>query len=69
MKIHSDVNFNWQAFPGDPEHNNGIDIRTYIATHALAGLLAAPDTDGDLPKAAVWLADRLIIELNKEVER
>lgn len=49
----------------------GIDVRTYIATAALQGMVAGRKElmdKEDAPchaRCAVWLADALIAELNK----
>jgi len=47
----------------------GMSLRAYIATHALAGLLAAPDVHGRpewFVHSAVVYADALLAELAKE---
>jgi len=47
----------------------GLDIRSWVATHLLAGLLACPDASGDLIAGAVLDADKLIEELNIRYEK
>lgn len=49
--------------------NDTDDLRTYIATMALQGLLANPDSSGDylmLADIAVTYADALITRLNAD---
>lgn len=62
------ANANDSAFPDDC--NEGMDLRTYIATKLMAGLVSnqntMPETTNDaLAKASCSLADALIAELNK----
>lgn len=51
-----------------PHQVGGLTKREYMATIALAGLLANTSNRAFVaPKAAVELADELIVELNKEI--
>jgi hypothetical protein len=73
-------NANRPAFPLATEelsdrHQNGIDIehgltkREYFAGMALQGLLSNPERVGSIKeatKAAIWFADALIAELEKD---
>jgi len=56
-----------QILPDDPVIN-GLELRTYIATAALQGLLSAPTnkpTANVAAEQAVQYADSLIARLNK----
>jgi hypothetical protein len=59
------------GFGSEVFHAPGLDTRTYLAAHALAGLLAAHSGDCALPdsdvaaRKAVRLADALLLELAK----
>lgn len=59
------------AFPiviPETDWRPGIDVRTYIATKAMAALIASDkeSSDAELAKFAVHCADALIAELNAE---
>lgn len=61
------------VFPADRVHpneaHNGIDLRAWMATQFMAGMISAGKTYEDYDRAAdsVRMADELIAELNKEV--
>lgn len=64
----------WPVFPAGGLQSQGMSVREYIATQALAGLLAAGGAHGRVPvrdiiaEDAVIYADALLAELAKVKE-